>query len=265
MNKITYLCFILFFSITINLNAKVLSINPTTNTIQRVRIDFVTPTGYTRQLLLAFTSDNSATDDFDYGYDGPNIDNYPDDFSWIINNNEYVIQGVGEFNNNKCYPIGMFLSNSGNIQISLNSLENFNSSINVFIYDTLLGTFNSITETNFSNYYESGDYLNRFFVTFTNNLNEINLNNALSLNDYNLNNASIKVLQSTQELIIKTNTLNVLSKVTLYNTIGKKLFELQNINESEIKIPLKQFNSNTIIVSLLDLQGNNFNKLILKK
>ena len=120
--KITQLAFaiILVFGIsafTTTSNA----INNTSNnqatqssTIQRVRIDFTTPTGYVRHLLLAFTSNNAASDGFDYGYDGMVADDFPDDLNWMIEDDRYVSQGVGAFDQTKKYPLGLFLTNSGN-------------------------------------------------------------------------------------------------------------------------------------------------------
>ena len=45
------------------------SVGYETNQIKRVRLDFTSPLGYTRHLLLGFTPDNAASDSFDYGYD----------------------------------------------------------------------------------------------------------------------------------------------------------------------------------------------------
>jgi hypothetical protein len=137
MTKITQLCIVLFA--ILNINSTVQAINTSlgntngqssqTSTIQKIRINFVTPLGYTRQLLLGFTSDNSASDSFDYGYDARNIEDFPDDMNWLIDNDRYIIQGVGAFDETKKYPLGLFLTNSGSVDMSLNSLENFDSPI----------------------------------------------------------------------------------------------------------------------------------------
>lgn len=261
MNKITYLCFAVLFCFSFRLSSQ-------TSEIQRVRIDFVGPLDYTRHLLLAFTPDDAATDGFDFGYDGLVPDNFPDDMNWIIEDGRYVIQGVGAFSNYKYYPLGMFLSNSGEIEIALYRLENFDTKIDVYVYDSLLNTFTSINNSNYINSLNKGDYLNRFFITFTNDDQMINFiaarQSALSLNDHDILETSISYINSSNELLIKTNSALNLKAVSLYNILGKKLFDLQHINSNSIKIPLLGLKTNSsLIVSLLTEDGKQLNKHII--
>ena len=46
----------------------------TESSVKRIRLNFKTPEGAIRPLLLGFVSDGNATDGFDYGYDAENID-----------------------------------------------------------------------------------------------------------------------------------------------------------------------------------------------
>ena len=258
MTKITYLCFVFLFCLPFFVYSQ-------SSEIQRVRLDFVGPMGYTRDLLLAFTSDEIASDGVDYGYDALVFDNVPDDMNWMIEERRYVIQGVGAFNNEKYYPLGMFLTNSGEIKIRLTDLENFDSPINVYVYDSLLNTFTSINDSNYIETFNSGDYINRLYITFTNNNSElINLarsSNALSVTENEIDQTSINYLKSTQELLIKTNTVMKLKNVSIYNILGKKLIGLQNINYNEFKIPLTNLKTSTpLIVSLVTEDGKQLNK-----
>ncbi|MEZ4796595.1 MAG: hypothetical protein R2785_05450 [Flavobacteriaceae bacterium] len=215
--------------------------------IQRVRVDFKTPLNYTRHLLLGFTPDNAASDQMDYGYDALCVDELDDDLNWMINNQRFVIQGVGEFNENKSYRFGMFMSNSGNVTISLNSLENFESPINVFIYDALTNTFNRINENGFNLSMNSGEYLNRFFITFQNATPPAG---ALSISDNELNRLSISTAQNSKELAIDTKTNIKLDKVEILDILGKKVFDANHINKSRISVPLQHIKSKIIIVSI---------------
>ncbi len=237
------------------------------NEIQRLRIDFETPLGYTRHLLLGFTPDNAATDEFDYGYDGLNVDDFPDDLNWIIDDQRYVIQGVGEFNTSKCYPLGMFLLNSGDINISLNALENFNSEINVFIYDALLGTFDSINNSNYSKSLTSGDYMNRFYITFTNDITQINIdNNSLSINDIDFKRTNFKYVNSTDELIIDTNNNYHIKELSIFNYNAQELYSKQLLNVDRLALSMQSINTNTLIIKLVSDNNMVFYKqLIIKK
>ena len=182
MNKITCLCIALCLLLKVDSFANNEIVEKFDNSFvkpQRVRIHCITPTGYVRHLLLAFTPDNIATDNYDPGYDAQVYDNIPDDLNWIIEDGRYVIQGVGEFNTNKYYPLGMFLTNSGNVSISLAQLENFNEEIDVYIFDLELNSYSHLNQLDFEQNLEADTYLNRYFVTFSNNVHLEISNNYL--------------------------------------------------------------------------------------
>lgn len=261
MNKITYLCFVILFCLSFSGFSQ-------SNQIQRVRLDFVGPKDYTRHLLLSFTSNDVATDGVDYGYDALVFDEIPDDLNWIIEDGRYVIQGVGSFNNTKYYPLGIFLSNSGEIEIALTALENFDSPIDVFIYDSILNTFTSINDSRYIKTLTKGNYLDRFFITFTDNSIMLNIasvtNNALSVTENELKETSFNYIKSTKELVIKTNSAINLKEVSIYDILGKKLLNVRNLNSDYIKIPLSSIKTNSsLIVSLLTEDGKQVNKHIM--
>ncbi len=158
MKNFTYLCLAFFCCLTVYAQTE------SKSNIQRVRIDFKTPEGYVRHLLLAFTKDNSATDGIDYGYDARNRDKLKDDLNWMINSQRFVIQGVGAYSEFKRYPFGMFLTNSGPIEISLTALEHFDTSIPVFVHDAWSDTYHKINDLSYRKIMESGVYHDRFFL-----------------------------------------------------------------------------------------------------
>jgi hypothetical protein len=261
MNKITYLCFVILFCFSFSGFSQ-------TSTIQRVRLDFVGPQDYTRHLLLAFTPNNQATDGVDYGYDALMFDELPDELNWIIDDDRYVIQGVGQFDTSKYYPFGMFLSNSGEIEIALTKLENFDTPIDVFIYDSVLNTFTSINDSRNIKTLSNGNYLDRFYITFTDNSNLIAIasgsNNALSISENEIHNTTLNYLNGSKELLVKTNTTLNLKSAKVYDVLGKKLIDIQNIKSDYIKISLSGINTNsTLIVSLTTADGKVLNKRII--
>lgn len=152
--------------------------------IQRVRIDFKNPDSYVIHLPLGFTPDNSASDGMGYGYDALCLDEFDNHLSRMSINQRYVIQSVGEYQEVKSYNFGMFMANSGNNEISLNSLENFDNLIDVYVYGALSDNFHKINDDSFSN------YINRFFITFQNTIDP-NPSGQLSIDDYYTKNISI--------------------------------------------------------------------------
>lgn len=257
MTKVTRLCLLAFIFVISNGFADTSGLlgnfetTSSTSEIQRVRINFTTPNGFFRQLLLAFTPDNSATDGFDYGYDGLNLDAFPDDLNWMIDNNRYLIQGVGAFDNTKQYPLGLFLKNTGDIKIELDSLENFNTAIDVYIYDSLEDSYTLINESDYVNNISSGEYLNRFYIAFK-EVNEINdlAKNSLSIEDESIKATKINYLSNTKELYINTNNSSKISSIDIYNIKGQKLYAFKNVNVTTIKIPLQSIRNQHNIVSI---------------
>ena len=269
MKKITLLCIALSMSIYTNSmtgNIESRQETNTTNTeVQRVRIDFISPDGYTRHLLLGFTPDNAATDGFDYGYDGLNPDNFANDLNWLIEGNRFIIQGVGAFDETKRYPFGLFLADAGDIKISLIALENFDTPINVYIYDELLNTYTPINDSYYASNLNSGEYLNRLYIAFFNpNEPESDQNNALlTTNESILQNTTIKYLSNTNKLYINTISQNNVKQVELYNLLGQKLSTINNINTTETKISINAFTTNYVIAHIETNYGSITKKIII--
>lgn len=231
--------------------------------VQTVRINCETPSGYVRQLLLGFTEDNAASDGVDYGYDALNVDNFPDDFNWIIENERYVIQGVGEYNNNKQYPIGVFLTNSGTISFSLHSLGNFENDINIYIYDNLENSYTQINNSSYSVNLNSGNYLDRYFITFSTEEN-INPDNSLSINNINELDLTIKYIKNTQDIIIESKNNSIIYDITLLNILGAKLLTTNYSTNNKIIIPIQNLNNQIVIAKINTKYGNISKKLIIQ-
>lgn len=259
MKKITLLISLLLcILIDTASNAKNTSEN---YTIQRVRVDFTSPNGYVRHLLLGFTTNDAATDDFDFGYDAINIEDFPNDMNWMIADERYIVQGVGSYATSKYYPLGIFLSDNGEIQIGLNSLENFDEEIPVYVYDSELNTYTQINNENFSYYIDSGEYINRFYITFSTDVTiESNGNSSvLSTNNVELSNFEIKYYSNSNELhVISSNSI---SSIIIFDLNGKRInsFSFETINE--VKLLLKEKAPGMYIVSVNTIKES-YNKLI---
>lgn len=225
------------------------------NEVQRVRIDLETPLGYTRQLLLGFTPDNAATDDFDYGYDAANVDNFPDDFNWMINDDRYIIQGVGAFDEIKKYPIGFFLSNSGNINISLNALENFDTVIDVYIYDKQNDSYHQLNDALFNMTIPSGEYTDRFYIAF--------LEPNLSINENHIDDIHISYSKNAKELTIASNNFTVIKSLKIYNINSQAVLGVKFHENSSSKVSLTDYYLGINIISIETNKGIIYKKVLL--
>ncbi|MBJ6367131.1 HYR domain-containing protein [Snuella sedimenti] len=229
--------------------------------ISRLKINFKTPEGAKRQLLLGFTPDDRATDDIDYGYDAPKFNEFPNDLSWDIDNKPYEIQGVGSFDDTKQYPLRLTLTTGGEVAISLEALEGFAPSTKAYIYDSLLGTYSKINNMPFETTLDPGNYLDRFFLTFAKD------NNALSVADEQLNQIMVNYLRNSKEIYINTPNGVDIKQVLLINMLGQTVKTWHPSNASsysnEMKIPVNSSISDGSYIIKVTTSSGTMNKKVI--
>ncbi|MEZ4780162.1 MAG: HYR domain-containing protein [Flavobacteriaceae bacterium] len=230
--------------------------------IKRIRLSFKSPEGAERQLLLAFTPNNEADDSYNYGYDAPNYDDFPSDLSWSINNERYVIQGVGQYDDTKKYPFILEIGNSGEIEISLDELENFDTAIDVYIYDALLETYTKFNNSPFVTTMAVADYTDRFYLAFSNQ-------ESLNTNDDNeIDSIRVYYLNDTKEIYINWVNSYDIKEVQLINILGqtvKTYIDLEPINSHEIRIPVKNISEGNYVLKVKNSHGMVTNKKVIIK
>ncbi|MBF8150567.1 T9SS type A sorting domain-containing protein [Winogradskyella sp. F6397] len=228
--------------------------------IRRVRINFTTPEGAVRPLLLAFTSDNEATDSFDYGFDALNSEAHPSDLSFLIEGERYVIQGVGEFDDTKEYPLDMVIAENGNVEIGLTELENFDEAIDVYIFDAVEGTYTRFNEVNFQINIDAGTYSDRFYLVFQEDA-------VLSTIEEEFKDITVRYLHDTDEIFVKTPPSVEVKQLYLINVAGQTIASWNATNlpmSNEIKIPVKHISEGTYILKA-ETNSSVFNKKIIIK
>ncbi len=232
--------------------------NPeTVDLIKRIRLNFTSPEGAIRPLLLAFTPNNEATDGFDYGYDAKNSDVFPSDMSFVIDNENYVIQGVGEFNVDNMYPVNISLGTSGTIEIALTDLENFDEDIDVYVYDALLGDYARINTVNYQMALDAGNHANRYFIAFKEDA-------TLNTVDEEFSNVMVNYLNATNEVYINVPTSVDIKQVYLVNMLGQTVKSWNATNAPlahECRLPVKNVSEGNYIIKV----RTSDNKLINKK
>ncbi|WP_452233206.1 HYR domain-containing protein [Lacinutrix sp. MEBiC02595] len=233
----------------------------TSDDIKRVRVNFTSPEGALRPLLLGFTPNNEAGDGVDYGYDALNTDYYPSDMSFIIEGEKYIIQGVGAFHDESMYPVTIDLGISGNIQIALGELENFDEEIDVFIYDALLGTYTRINTTHYEVALDPGSHSDRYFISFKDG-------SALNTPDAQFSNVVINYLTDTSEIYINVPTSVDIKQVYLVNLLGQTVKSWNGTNaplSHECKLPVKKISEGTYIIKVRTSDNALINKKIVVK
>ncbi|WP_262733012.1 HYR domain-containing protein [Gaetbulibacter sp. NE] len=244
----------------LNLNSENSESEAYNDGIKRLRLKVTTSENAGRHLLLGFTPNNEATDGVDYGYDAQNRDQLTNDASWSIEDNNYIIQGVGEFDELNTYPLNIHLSDQGNVSISLTDLENFDEDIDVFVYDSSEDSYTQINYSNFNINLEAGDYNGRFNIVFVED-------NSLSVIDTQLKDITVKYLHNSNELYIKTPSSINAKQIYMINIAGQvvKSWNMTNLPLSdELRIPVKNISEGNYVVKIETNTSSYSKKVIVK-
>ena len=230
--------------------------------IKRIRFLFNSHNdGFNRPLLLGFTSNDEATDDFDFGYDAFANDSFNNDMSFLVNNERCVIQGVGQFDITKIYPLSITLSENTSFEIGITEFENFDVNPNVFVYDALLGNYFLINNNNFEIVLDGGTYNNRFFIAFSDD-------STLDISSFTFNeNIIVNYFKNQQSIFIKAPNL-LIDKVKLFNLLGQEIEEWNRLDSfsfggDSYLIPIEGLSEQTYIIQLKTEHGNYAKKIII--
>ena len=192
------------------------------------------------QILIGH--DTKATNGFDIGIDGKIFDTSKSMIYTVIDEEEYAINGLPEFNENEKVALGFKALQSGNYSISLENTEGIFNTQTVYLKDNFNGNITDIKENPYSFHSEEGVYNSRFEVLY-----------KVNTNDYSLNN-DVVVYTSNNQLEINAFE-NKINRVTIYDITGKKIAE-RDFNSSLIT-----FNSftkqNQALLLLIKLENGN--------
>ncbi|MGB7843234.1 MAG: LamG-like jellyroll fold domain-containing protein [Salinimicrobium sp.] len=131
---------------------------------QRFWIEFKSPAGYLRQLLV--TKDPEATSGFDLGFDAPLNENNLEDMYWLINDHEFVIQGVPDFGKERVLPLGIKISEEGDFSIAIDELENIPDDLNIYVRDSLNNIYHNLRDSDFSATAAIGEDHEKYAIVF---------------------------------------------------------------------------------------------------
>jgi hypothetical protein len=227
------------------------------DTLMKIRVGFNSNNNYHRQVLLGFMNEK-ATNGMDFGYDAINIDDHPNDMYFLNSENQLVIQGVGFFDANASYPIGVKTAVEGKVSFIVDALENFNPEQPVFIYDNLTDTYNDIRNGLFEVTLPVGENHTRFSLRFTDKTLKVDQNSTSDA-------IQINHIQNGNILEIKNKSLDSkVEKVTLYSILGQSIstWKIENQEQQNIKIPIKTVSSGVYIAKLKTSDGELSKKVI---
>jgi len=224
----------------------------------KIRLGFDFVNGFHRQLLLGFMDEN-CTDAYDPGYDALQIETNPDEIVFINGEHNLIIQGVGYFNENNRYPLGIKTNTSGTVRFVLDGTENFNPDQKIYIYDALTEEYHDIRTSNFEIDLAAGIINDRFSLRFQNNL--------LAVNNFEAENIVVKFTNNDNVIHINNKVTDATIKsVTLFNILGQTInsWDVKGEDQKKIQIPVKNLSAGTYIVKVLTTKGAISKKIIIK-
>ena len=231
----------------------------TENTFMKLRIGFNSYNNFHRQLLIGFMND-LATEAIDPGYDAIHIDNQQNDMYFLNNGTKLIIQGASHFETNKVYPLGIKTYAVGDVQFTLDGLENVEPTQPIYIHDVVTGLYHDIRNEHFTINLPQGEIHNRFELTFQ--------NHALSASDFELENQIIVAYTNAQNLLtIKNNLTDVTVKtVSIFTILGQTLasWNVETQTQTNISLPVSNVSTGTYIVRVQTNAGTISKKIIIK-
>ncbi|MGY0392709.1 LamG-like jellyroll fold domain-containing protein [Bizionia sp. KMM 8389] len=225
----------------------------------KIRLGFNSVNTIHRQILV--TADQRASIEYDWGFDGLLNEEQMDEMSWVINSDNYSIQGVDTFSENTILPLYLKTSDDGLNTIIIDSLENIPDDLDIFVHDVELDIYHDLrTDGGYEIYLTANEYPNRFEITFTDE-------NALSTDVFvESDNIQIYFENTTRNIIIHNPNLLNLKAAEMYTILGQTLIRIDNLETTNYhEIPITNLSVGTYILKIETLDGSLITKKVLVK
>ncbi|OYX82768.1 MAG: hypothetical protein B7Y83_13695, partial [Flavobacteriales bacterium 32-34-25] len=234
---------------------------------KKIRLGFNSHNDYHRQILLGFI-DGKATNEMDFGYDAYNMDKFPNDMFFLIGGSPFVIQGVGAFDKNASYPIGVKTNAEGIVKFMIDEVENFDANQAIYIFDSVTNTYHNIRQSNFEINLIAGTNTTRFSLRFYNPADApIEPEEPIEVPEIK-NDIDIIHIQKSNNININNRIENSsVTKVRLYNDAGNEIesWKIQeNRNQSNIQVHIKKTKVGVYIVKVETTVGEFTKKIIIQ-
>jgi hypothetical protein len=209
-----------------------------------------------RQLLL--TIDEKATIDADWGYDAILNETQIDDMYWLIEDDNYIIQGTDVLDEFVRYPVGIKLANEGMNEISINVLENVPADITVYVHDKDLDYYHELNKSPYKFHSRAGEHYNRFDILFNKE------DAALSVGNDKFKSLNAVYANDNDSIILINPALIEVKSMQLLNVIGQSITKINNISVSPYsEYEVKNLSSGTYIIKINTASGSVSKKVLI--
>lgn len=208
---------------------------------------------YITQLVLAFRED--TTPDEDHAMDARKMDRVPQDVSWDISNEAYVIN-VRPKKDEELIPLKLILDKESVLKFSVSEMINFNPD-RLFIYDSKDDLYFGIKTGSLKLTLAKGEYNGRFFISFIEKLppgvSDPQIPEGFKGKPPNILLNTIDIFQNNlqEQLEVKILYETELKEFRLYDLNGKLIFS-QNFKgrQKEFQLPTGKLGNAVYIVKI---------------
>ncbi|RYZ84804.1 MAG: T9SS sorting signal type C domain-containing protein [Proteobacteria bacterium] len=193
--------------------------------MDRLWLDITNVQGGFNQMLVGYMPE--ATNGFDRGYDGEKLSGAGISLYSMIDNTRYTIQGRAPFAVSDEVVLGYSSTAAATLKISLSSFEGVFNSQDIYLIDHILNVTHNIKNGPYEFASAVGTFNSRFTLVYQ----------ASSLGNPDVISADAAVNVVTNTDILVRSTGMALKTVTVYDILGKKLFDSQdNIGGQDFEI-----------------------------
>jgi len=158
----------------------------------------------------------------------------------ILNEERLSIQGRSlPFDVNDIVPMGVHIPESGTYTFALAAVDGLFETQTIYLKDKFLNITHNIKTNPYTFSSEQGSFDNRFEIVY--------LNETLSNPDFSLEN-EIRVV--TNEFVNVYSTVEPIESIIVYNVLGQKLKEYNNVNANSFKLTSLQKNNTTLLLKI---------------
>jgi flavodoxin len=207
----------------------------------RFWISLSTPQGAYNEFLLGYVQ--GATNNFDTLFDGRTIaaENSVAIYT-LLGSDNFAIQGRSlPFNNSDIVPIGYSTTINGELTINLENFDGLFDNQTIYLFDKTTGIYHDLKSNVFTFTTASGTFNNRFELRF----NASALNNNVNSNFEN----KVNIVTIQDQLLVSSNN-NTITKVEIYDMLGKLLFVENEVSSNEFQTTLNNLSSQLLIVKV---------------
>ena len=218
----------------------------------RVWLNLSNSQGAFKQILVGYTT--NASNDYDTAFDGESINrNDFVNFYSINHDKNLVIQGRAlPFDEVDTLPLGYQSKIEGVFSISIDELDGLFGTHGIYIEDKLFNIVHDLKRTSYSFTTQKGTFNDRFVLRYT--------DRTLGTKDFTPLSNELIISKDKNELKIKSE-LETIKIVTVYDLLGRKLFEKNVDNGNEFRSSTIRLTKQIVVVKVTLTNG----KVISKK